>query len=447
MWVSGCDGIVKMKNYTSWGRYPNINQHGVPVGWRDDQLPDVDDSLLPYGQGRSYGDCCLNENGILLDTAELNRFIFFDKQLGILRCESGVTLDQVLQLIVPHGWFLPVTPGTRFVSVGGAIANDVHGKNHHSAGTFGCHLNAFELLRSDGQRLVCSSKENSDYYNATIAGMGLTGLITWAEIKLKPIKSTMISGESIRFNSLTEFFSLSEESDGRWEYTVSWIDGSAKGDNIGRGIFYRGNHADDGGLNAKALESKMLNVNFDAPEKLLNKMSVSAFNNIIYNKHSAKRKTFNRNIIPFFYPLDKIGNWNRLYGKSGFLQFQCVVPLMGENEENITLKHILNTISDSGAASFLAVLKVFGDSTSPGLMSFPRKGVTLALDFPFRGQKTLTLINKLDDLVCAAGGAVYPAKDACMKADNFKKYFPQYKEFIKMMDPKFSSSLWRRVYE
>lgn len=433
-----------MTAFTSWGRYPKIEQQGIPVTWRSEPLPKSSDSLLPFGQGRSYGDVCLNENGLLLDTSELNRFIGFDDVNGIVRCEAGVTLDALLKLIVPHGWFLPVTPGTRFVSVGGAIANDVHGKNHHREGTFGCHVNAFELLRSNGERLHCSADENRDYFNATIAGLGLTGLITWVEIRLKPIQSSNISGESIRFSSLDEFFSLSKQSDEDWEYTVSWIDGRAKGQNRGRGIFYRGNHAQEGGLHTARLTQSGLNINFDAPEKLLNKYTVSAFNNIIYNKHVPKVKKFHKDMVPFFYPLDSISQWNRLYGKSGFLQFQCVVPV---DDAHTVLNHILDKISHSGYGSFLAVLKVFGDKVSPGLMSFPRKGVTLAMDFPYRGQQILDLMDNLDDMVSDAGGAIYPAKDACMKASSFVKYFPQYEEFEKMIDPSFSSSLWRRVYE
>lgn len=433
-----------MSNYESWGRYPGIEQQASPHSWRSDNLPDTPLSLLPYGQGRSYGDCCLNENGLLLDTYGLNRFIFFDKENGIIRCESGVTLDQLLKLIIPQGWFLPVTPGTRYVSIGGAIANDVHGKNHHREGTFGCHVQSFELLRSDGQRLLCSSGENSDYYNATIAGLGLTGLITWAEIKLKPIQSSSISGESIRFNSLEEFFKLSEESDLEWEYTVSWIDSMAKGNKAGRGIFYRGNHAEDGIFDTRKLLAPKINIGFDAPGKLLNKYTVSSFNQLIYKKHIQKIKSFHKDVIPFFYPLDKVGNWNRLYGKKGFLQFQCVIPL--DNAIDI-LQKMLDKIATSGYGSFLAVLKLFGDKKSPGIMSFPRKGVTLAMDFPFRGKQTLDLMAELNNLVALASGAIYPAKDACMNAASFSQYFPQQDKFEEMIDPAFSSSLWRRVHE
>ncbi|MGD8526964.1 MAG: FAD-binding oxidoreductase, partial [Thioalkalispiraceae bacterium] len=292
-----------MKRYTSWGRYPQVEQQAMPLQWRDNVLPVTEGTLLPYGQGRSYGDCCLNEDGIVLDTVGLNRFIAFDKQRGVLRCESGVTLHEILQLIIPHGWFLPVTPGTRYVSIGGAVANDVHGKNHHRAGTFGCHINAFELLRSDGQRYLCSKQENPELFRATIAGLGLTGLITWVEIRLSPIRSTYIQGESIRFSTLDEFLDLSASSDQDWEYTVSWIDCAAKGRNLGRGIFYRGNHADSGGLHTSKLNSSTLQLGFDVPQKILNKYTVSMFNSVLYHKHLPAKKSFNKYVIPFFYPL------------------------------------------------------------------------------------------------------------------------------------------------
>jgi FAD/FMN-containing dehydrogenase len=300
-------------------------------------------------------------------------------------------------------------------------------------------VRSFELLRSDGQRLRCSGNENANYYKATIAGLGLTGLITWAEIQLKPITSSLISGESIRYSSLDEFFELSEASDKNWEYTVSWIDCR---NNQGRGIFYRGNHADEGGLNIQKLEKGRLNIGFDAPGSLLNKWSVSLFNNTIYNKHWQKQKTFTKDVIPFFYPLDRVGHWNRLYGTKGFLQFQSVVPMQDAKK---TTRLMLEKISDSGMGSFLAVLKVFGDKVSPGMMSFPRSGATLALDFPFKGKRTLKLLNELDAIVADAGGAVYPAKDACMQGANFVQYFPGFSEFEQYIDARFSSSFWRRV--
>jgi FAD/FMN-containing dehydrogenase len=232
-------------DFPSWGRFPEVTQRAHHLRWRDDlRLPTGNDTLLPYGQGRSYGDCCLNSGGTILVTQGLNRFIEFDEASGMLHAESGVTLADILEMAVPRGWFLPVTPGTKFVSLGGAIANDVHGKNHHCAGNFGRYVKGFELLRSDGKRYQCSSTENADLYRATIAGLGLTGLITAATLQLKKIAGPRIDAEDIKFGSLAEFFEISSDSAARFEYTVAWLDCVSSGKNFGRGIFMRGNHAD-----------------------------------------------------------------------------------------------------------------------------------------------------------------------------------------------------------
>ena len=233
-------------NYLSWGHYPRVSQSVREIHWRTEEIPKLNgkESVLPYGMGRSYGDVCLNEGGTILSTSSMARFIAFDDETGLLRCDAGVCLHDLLQFIVPKGWFVPVTPGTRYVTIGGMIANDVHGKNHHRVGTFGCHINCFELLRSNGKSLVCSQDDNPQLFNATIGGLGLTGLITWAEIKLSKIDGPFIDTESIRFDDLSDFFELSKESDKTWEYTVAWIDSLAKGKSLGRGLFMRGNHAD-----------------------------------------------------------------------------------------------------------------------------------------------------------------------------------------------------------
>ena len=226
--------------YESWGRYPQSMAAEIfqPANFNDiPLLNNLDHSVLAFGLGRSYGDSCLNDNGILVDTKGLSKLYDFDRQRGIIRCEAGLSLADILATIVPHGWFLPVLPGTKFVTVGGAIANDIHGKNHHRAGTFGCHIPQFELLRSDGGRLLCSPEQNKDFYEATIGGLGMTGLILWADIQLKPVRSALIEAESIRFKNLDAFFELSETSDKKFEYTVAWIDGLVIGKNLGRGIF------------------------------------------------------------------------------------------------------------------------------------------------------------------------------------------------------------------
>lgn len=430
--------------FDSWGRYPKSTPAEVKYyEWRFENFPQFSHSVLPYGQGRSYGDSCLNNDQALLVTQHFNRLIEFNNQTGILRCESGVTLAEILEFSVPKGWFLPVSPGTKFVSVGGAIANDVHGKNHHRAGSFGCHVLSFELLRSDGTRVVCSQTENAALYNATIAGLGLTGLITWAEIQLKPINGPLIDMESIKFESLDEFFELSKESEKKFEYTVAWLDCVAKDENFGRGIFMQGNHSDRLDPGKKQLD--FLCVPIDFPSFALNNLTVKAFNTLYYAKQREKVVVKPIHYNPFFYPLDSVHAWNKIYGKRGFLQFQCVVP-NNDGEGQVTIKEILEEIVDSGGASFLAVLKEFGDVKSPGMLSFPRKGITLCLDFANRGAETLALFRRLYDVVHINAGAIYPAKDACLTKEEFRAAYPRWEEFVDHVDPKFSSSFWRRVH-
>ncbi len=427
----------------SWGRYPKAQHRLRPHHWPGDRLnlDGIDTSVLPFGLGRSYGDVCLNDGQWLIPTRGLNRFISLDVDAGVLRCEAGVSLAEILEVIVPHGWFLPVTPGTKYVTVGGAIANDVHGKNHHRAGTFGRHVSQFELLRSEGDRLVCSEDSNPELYAATVGGMGLTGLITWAEIKLTKISSRMISQTATKFGSLGDFSSLSEEFEQSCDYTVAWIDCLAKGKSLGRGIFMAGNHASGGELSSSKKGAGPAGVPVDFPGFALNRLSIKAFNMLYYGKQFKKVVRNEIDYEPFFYPLDAVQNWNRIYGKRGFLQYQCVVP----HENATAIADILGRIAASGLGSFLAVLKVMGDVPSPGMISFPRSGVTLALDFPIKGDRTFKLFKTLDEIVRAANGRLYSAKDACMSAEDFQAYYPNWNEFATHIDPKFSSSFWRRV--
>jgi FAD/FMN-containing dehydrogenase len=435
-----------MKDYESWGKYPKVKHEAVKqIYWRNMPLAldQYDKPVLPYGLGRSYGDSCLNEGGILLDTSALSHFIAFDKQKGLLRCEAGVSLDECLKLIVPAGWFLPVTPGTKYVSVAGAIANDVHGKNHHQGGTFGCHLTQFELLRSDGQRLLCSPTENVEFFRATIGGLGLTGLILWAEFRLKAIKSAYIDSERIKFSNLDEFFAISERSHQDYEYIVAWVDCLAKGENLGRGWLVRGNHA-EGDYPLKLHQSFPLAVPFELPKFVLNRLTMKAFNFFVYNLYQMPKKV--RKVIhyePFFYPLDMIGNWNRIYGKRGFMQYQFVLP---DDPDHRIIRQIITRIAEFGQG-FLNVFKEFGSMPSPGMLSFPRQGVTLALDFPNNGAPTLRLLEELDELVRQANGVLYPAKDGRMSAADFQRFYPQWEAFSHYVDPHFSSSFWRRVTE
>ncbi|GAB4545922.1 MAG: FAD-binding oxidoreductase [Anaerolineae bacterium] len=433
-------------NYQSWGRYPKAKQQRARhVFWQNDLIDfsDVEGTVLPYGLGRSYGDSCLNEGGTLLITTPLNRFLEFNPNTGLIRCEAGVSLAELNQFLIPKGWFLPTTPGTKFVTIGGAIANDVHGKNHHVKGTFGSHVTRFELLRSDGERLLCSPNENSDFYRATIGGLGLTGLILWAEFQLRRIPGPYIAQEKIRFNRLDEFFEISRDSDHDYEYTVSWVDCVNYGDKLGRGIFIRGNHTWQRPPDGKTPDPKPLaTMPIDMPSAALNPLTMRLMGEAYYRAMIFK---FQRKIVgfdPFFYPLDMILEWNKAYGAPGFLQYQFVLPM---EHSSRGMKEALTRISASGLGSFVTVLKICGDLPSPGMLSFPRPGVTLALDFPFRGSQTLRLLDQLDELVMAYGGAVYPAKDARMSPQMFAASFPKWREFAQYVDPKFSSSFWRRV--
>ena len=430
--------------FLSWGRYPRVKQDIHEFYWRSDALPEIktSNSLLPYGMGRSYGDVCLNEGGIILHTTAMARFIAFDRENGVIRCDAGVCLKDLLEFIVPYGWFVQVTPGTKYVTIGGMIANDVHGKNHHRVGTFGCYVNCFELLRSDGRRLLCSTEENSDLFTATIGGLGLTGLITWTEIRLKKIQGPYIDTETIRFNNLAEFFDLSQDSDNAWEYTVAWIDSLAKGNRLGCGLFMRGNHSAAPAPKRLPTVKQKLTIPINTPSNLLNKYSIKLFNTAYYRKQFAEKVYKSQYYDKYFYPLDGVGQWNRLYGKKGLLQYQCVVPL--DNGQD-AIRSILKECSNKGMGSFLSVLKVFGNMPSPGLLSFPREGVTLALDFPNRNIQTFLLLDTLDKIVTEADGAVYPAKDARMASASFKAYYPQWNEFAQYIDPHFNSSFWRRV--
>jgi FAD/FMN-containing dehydrogenase len=431
------------REFLSWGRYPRpADQAALMIRSLSDPLPRTAESktLLAYGLGRSYGDSCLNDGNFIIPMAGFDNFISFDPTTGILRAEAGVSLAEILSTFVPKGWFLPVSPGTKFVTLGGAIANDIHGKNHHVAGTFGRHVKRLELLRSTGERLICSPSENRELFGATVAGLGLTGLITWVEVQLIPIRSSYIDTRTTKFRNLDEFFDISKESDALFEYSVSWVDCTSEGENLGRGLFMAGNFSE----RTKPNKRRDLSLPFpcEAPGWLLNSLFMKSFNTVYYNKQLGRVVNGLTHYEPFFYPLDAILNWNRMYGRRGFFQYQLVVPF--EQDRSI-IKDIFKRIAKSKRASFLAVLKTFGDITSPGILSFPRKGVTLALDFPNDGAPTLKLMDDLDSIVFGAGGALYAAKDARMSHRSFLASYPGYQEFSQYIDPAFSSSFWRRV--
>lgn len=434
--------------FESWGRYPKLDANVVPLNWACEfpLRPPPATRMLPVGAGRSYGDVCLLDHGTLLRTrgpdlnCGMDRLLDFDLQTGTLCCEAGTTLGEILDFVVPRGFFLPVSPGTKFVTVGGAIANDIHGKNHHIAGTFGRHVPRFELVRSDGTRLICSAAQHADIYAATIGGMGLTGLITWAEIKLRPIVSRKIQYISIKFSEIEEFVELSA-AHAKTEYTVSWLDCVGTGNHFGRGIFMAGEHDSTPGPLKRGKPSRFT-LPFDFPEFVLNHRSIGLFNTLYYNKQRGKIKSAVVDYEPFFYPLDRLLHWNRMYGKSGLLQFQCVLPWEPDHRGIIDL---LKAITRSGLASFLAVLKVFGDVPSPGMMSFPKPGITLALDFPIRHEVSFDLVERLAAITLEHKGRMYPAKDATMTAAQFQAFYPQWKKFAAFVDPAFDSAFWQRV--
>ena len=431
-----------MDKYRSWGYCPSVKQNAVRPGWRDFVLSSFDGSLLPFGSGRSYGDSCLNSTGQVIDGRSLNKFISFDIKQGVLRCEAGVTFKNILETIVPEGWFLPVTPGTKFVTVGGAIANDVHGKNHHQDGTLGRHIRCFELFRSNGDKLLCSPDSNADLFQATIGGLGLTGFISWAEIQLIPIQSPYIEVETIPFNGLNEFYELSKQAHKKFRYTVAWLDCIAEEKNFARGLFMQANHSSHKEESDKFYKRCFFSVPFNFPQWLINKYSVNIINTLYFYKHrgASKRKT-RRHYDSFFYPLDNINNWNRIYGKEGFFQYQFVVPKTATH----VMDELLKKIVASGLGSFLAVLKEFGDLKSPGMLSFPKPGICLAVDFSNKSAAILRLLNELDELVMNAGGAVYPAKDDRMSGRAFKTYYPESNQFVEFIDPRFTSDFWKRV--
>ena len=428
---------------TPWGNYPlSKNQKTWSIPNRFSTLPE-NTPILPYGQGRSYGDVCQISNGTIVSTTNLNNFIEFDHTNGLITVESGITIGEILKIAIPKGWFIPVSPGTKFVSIGGAIGNDVHGKNHHRAGTFGCHVTKLELLRSNGERLLCSPKQNAELFNATIGGLGLTGLITWAQIQLKKINNPYIDTETIRIKNLTELLELARESDATHEYTVAWVDTTASGASIGRGLFMRGNHAP---TTAKPVDDvyhkPIATMPIFMPNSFISTPLIKAFNWAYYRKQLQHTASAQQHYDPFFYPLDILQNWNRLYGKRGFQSFQCVVP-HEQGQETIT--QLLKTIQESGLASPLTVVKIFGNVASPGLLSFPKPGINLLLDFPNVDPRLNALLKKLDEITATAGGRVNPSKDAHMSADYFQKFYPNWQEFEKHKDPAFTSDFWNRV--
>ena len=397
--------------------------------------------FLPFGNGRSYGDSCHNDQGLLIDSRAGARIHDFDPVAGTLTADAGVLLSQITRHVAPAGWFPAVSPGTQFVTLGGAIANDIHGKNHHRRGTFGAWVDRIELQRSDRGRLVCSPGENPELFAATISGMGLTGLIRTATIRLLKVPSLSIVQTTTRFDRLSEYFALAQAADRRHEYAVAWIDSLKAGASLGRGHLICGDHAAEGdhsGVPRKPLAT----VPLTPPVSPLRGLALMAFNEAYFRKAPAGTTTATVSFDRFFYPLDRIGGWNRLYGPAGLHQHQSVVPVA--NAESV-VRALLECAIAHRHGSFLTVLKRFGAAQNPGLISFPREGYTLTLDFPHRGEKTLALLAELDAITIAAGGAVNPYKDSRMSAQTFAAGFSRWRELEALRDPAILSDFWRRT--
>ncbi len=397
-------------------------------------------SFLPRGLGRSYGDVCVNDGGTLLHAFRRDRLLAFDDVSGVLTCEAGASLAEIAAVMLPRGWFLPVVPGTRYVTVGGAIANDVHGKNHHVAGTFGRYVKSCTLYRTDW-RSAQTVTPGDAMFPSVVGGLGLSGLMNEASIQLKPVPGPGIEQETRRFGgdgSIDDYLALDAQSSG-WEYTVGWIDTLDRGL---RGVFFRGKHS-DGPDQWLAPKRTRFTMPVDAPQWALGRWSAKAFNAAYYRAQSMRTAT--RDTIPlwqFFFPLDAVNAWNRAYGKRGFIQYQFVVPSIAARE---TVPRVLAHLREANVASYLAVIKTFGDLASPGLMSFPLPGTTVALDIPAPNSHDLRALDRADAMVTDAGGRVYPAKDARMSAAMFQRFFPQWRALEATRDPAISSSFWRRV--
>jgi FAD/FMN-containing dehydrogenase len=424
----------------SWGMYPQIKSISFIFNTKDN-LKDIlkeNSTFIPFGNGRSYGDSALAEN--IIYSKPYNYFLNFDEELGILHCQSGVMLSEIIEVFVPRGWFLKVTPGTKLITIGGAIASDVHGKNHHVEGCFSSCVEEFTLILPNGE--IKNVKKDDELFLATCGGMGLTGVILDAKISLKKINSKYINQTTIKTKNLKETFEAFEKYS-HMPYSVAWIDCLASGEDIGKCLLMVGDFADDGKLDFK--EKKKINIPFNFPSFALNNLSVKAFNWLYYKKAPNGESKQKVDIDAFFYPLDAINNWNRIYGKSGFTQYQFILP---KEKSYDGLKEILEKISNSKKGSFLAVLKLYGE-VNQNYLSFPMKGYSLALDFKIE-KGIFELLNSLDEIVLKYGGRIYLTKDVRVSKESFEKGYPNIEKFRELrkkyaMSEKFVSLQSKRV--
>lgn len=445
----------RVEQLTGWGRTAPTRATVTTVRTADDVAAVVAGSgprgVLARGLARSYGDAAQNAGGAVLDLTGLDRVLAADLVAGTLDVEAGASLDRLMQLFVPLGWFVPVTAGTRYVTVGGAIAADIHGKNHHRVGSFGAHVAWLDLLTADGQVRRVGPDADPDLFWATVGGMGLTGVIVRARVQMKAIETARVLVDTDRTPDLDALLELLTTTDHHYDYSVAWIDCVAKGRRMGRSVLTRGRFARRDELPRRAQADPLryrgdvrLSMPPVIPGGLLNTLTVSAFNELWYRKAPKRRRDQLQTIPTFFHPLDGVGEWNRVYGPGGFVQYQFLVPFGQED----ALRTALERIAGSGAASFLAVLKRFGEG-DPGFLSFPAPGWTLALDIPV-GRHLARLLDDLDELVAGAGGRIYLAKDARVRPEVFAGMYPELDRFRAVrarVDPDgvFTSDLARRL--
>lgn len=415
-----------------WGRFPTGECHEYRPESRAGLVTLLgnggEPSTIGRGLGRSYGDAAINPGGGVLNLTRFNRLLAFDAETGVLECEGGVSFSDLLETFVPRGWFLPVTPGTRHITVGGAIANDVHGKNHHCDGAFGAHVRSFVLLTPDGTEHVCSRDENAELFHATLGGIGLTGVIVRARFQMMPISTARMLRQRVQTAALDGTLEELARAERRHQYAVAWLDCLARGGRMGRGVVLKADHAIPGDLPEKIDEPLAMPrraekpVPFNMPGAALNTFTVAAFNEAYYRLNP----TQDAKLVPlqsFFYPLDSLSQWNRLYGKRGFAQYQATIPLDAPDGLRALLEHL----ASARRASFLAVLKTFGEA-GDGMLSYPSPGFTLALDLP-NSRGLVEFLQGLDKVVLAHGGRTYLAKDSCMTVETFRAGYPRWEEF------------------
>ncbi|WP_276484691.1 FAD-binding oxidoreductase [Paraflavitalea pollutisoli] len=442
--------LNRKENIAGWGNYPVAASYLVHVRNNQDVLDSLQQgNLVPRGLGRSYGDQAINDSQFVGDCTKLNRFLGWDPEASVLECEAGASLEEIISTFAPRGWLPMICPGTKFVTIGGAIANDIHGKAHHIDGSFVNCVLSFTILVADGRVLTASREENADLFWANFGGLGLLGVILTARIKLRKIESCYFKQRSIKIKNLDHMLEALEQYDHEYNYSVAWIDALAKGDKMGSGVLTLGNAAKLEDLPAKLKADPLkthklskLSVPFFLPSFTLNNLTVKVLNRVIAFVQNSPKEFIHYE--KFFFPLDAINNWNRGYGKRGFIQYQFVIP---EENGRANLAEILQMIAQSGCTPFLNVFKRMGDGQ--GVLSFPFKGYTLAIDFPVTKQ-LFEFTPKLDAKVLAAGGRLYLGKDACLEASMFRSMYPQVGDWLNVKrkyDPqnKFNSNIGRRL--